>query len=139
MGIDIGGADIIVIETSERFGLAQLHQLRGRVGRSNKQAYCLLFTEKRDEVENTRLKYMETTFNGLKLAELDLEIRGSGTIFSSAQHGRFDLKIARLNDIDLIEKAKLAASKILKLNPQLDKYPLLKGKLQSISQEVMPD
>jgi len=139
VGVDVPNATLMLIEGAERFGLAQLHQLRGRIGRGTKESYCLLFTEKRDEVENTRLKYMETTFNGLKLAELDLEIRGSGTIFSSAQHGRFDLKIARLNDIDLIEKAKLAASKILKLNPQLDKYPLLKGKLQSISQEVMPD
>lgn len=139
VGVDVPNATLMVIEGAERFGLAQLHQLRGRIGRGIKESFCLLFTERENQEENRRLKYLETTFNGLKLAELDLEIRGSGAIFGSMQHGRFNLRIAKLTDFKIIKKAKSAASKLLEKDLELDKYPLLKAKLQSISQEVMPD
>ena len=139
VGVDVPNATLILIEGAERFGLAALHQLRGRVGRGTKKSYCLLFTENQNNKENQRLKYLETTFNGLKLAELDLKIRGSGTMFSTRQHGRFELKIADLSNLRLIEKAKASAQKLLNSNPTLDKYLQLKRKLQSISQEVSPD
>lgn len=139
VGVDVPNATIMVIEGAERFGLAQLHQLRGRVGRGAKQSFCLLFSTDGDPKENTRLKHLESTFNGLKLAELDLKTRGSGTIFGTAQHGRIDLKIAQMTDLDLIQNSRKAAQKILAIDPTLDKYPPLKGKLTSISGNVMPD
>ena len=139
VGMDIPNATIMVIEGAERYGLAQLHQLRGRIGRGNKESFCLLYTTNSTAQESRRLQYLETTFDGLKLAELDLKIRGSGTIFSTAQHGRFEFKIARLSDLALIEKTRDAARNLLNKNPQLDKYPLLRAQLQKIAANVMPD
>ncbi len=139
VGMDIPNATIMVIEGAERYGLAQLHQLRGRIGRGDKESFCLLYSSQNSEEENERLKIMEETFDGLKLAELDLKIRGGGIIFSTAQHGRMEFKIARLSDLALIEKTKAAAKTLLGKNPTLDKYPLLQAQLQSISSEVMPD
>ncbi|MDP3733272.1 MAG: helicase-related protein, partial [Candidatus Daviesbacteria bacterium] len=137
VGMDNPNATIIIIEGAERFGLAQLHQLRGRVGRGKKESYCFLYTT--NPKDTSRLKYLETTFDGLKLAELDLKIRGSGEIFGSRQSGRFEFKIASLSNITLIEKTRAAAQKLLKNNSTLDKYPRLKAKLQDIASEVMPD
>ena len=108
VGMDITNATIMLIESAERFGLAQLHQLRGRVGRGQKQAFCLLFSEA-DSSQISRLKYMEKIDDGMKLAELDLKIRGSGEIFGKRQSGRFEFKIANLNNIALVEKTKKAA------------------------------
>ncbi len=112
VGIDIPNATIMVIEGAERFGLAQLHQLRGRVGRSDQQSYCLLFAEKGLE----RLKSLEKINNGLQLAEIDLRFRGPGERFGAAQHGHWALKIATFEDFEklfpLLQK-RLAESKIL--------------------------
>lgn len=134
VGMDNPNATIIIIEGAERFGLAQLHQLRGRVGRGEKESFCLLYTS--PHVQDRRLKYLETTFDGLKLAELDLKIRGSGELFGSRQSGRFELKIASLTDLPLLEKARSAAQKLL---PALDKYPSIQAQLQQITLNVMPD
>lgn len=139
VGMDNPNATVIVIEGAERFGLAQLHQLRGRVGRGIKQSYCLLYTSNVSSDDARRLKYLETTFDGLRLAELDLKIRGAGTIFGTMQHGRFEFKIASLSDTTLVEKTRKSALKLLSVDPSLDKYPLLQRKLQSISSNVMPD
>lgn len=139
VGVDIPNATIMLIEGAQRFGLAALHQLRGRVGRGGKESFCLLFSDSNLPEENRRLKQMEKIDNGLRLAELDLKIRGAGSIFGYSQHGRFDLKVAKLTDLPLIEKTKSAASKILAENPSLDKYPLLKAKLLSVAKEVAPD
>lgn len=139
VGVDVANATIMVIEGAERFGLAQLHQLRGRVGRGVKESFCLLFTSTEDPALKSRLKNLEKTYDGLKLAELDLKIRGSGEIFGTRQSGRFELKIASFNDLGLIEKTKEAARKILTESPQLDKYPLLQAKLQDITANAMPD
>lgn len=139
VGVDVPNATIMVIEGAERFGLAQLHQLRGRVGRGVKQSYCLLFTSNGDAKENRRLKYLETTFNGLKLAELDLDIRGAGTVYGTAQHGKIDLQLAKLTDLTLVEKTKNAAQTVLNNDPALDKYPPLKAKLSSLVSNVTPD
>ncbi len=139
VGMDNPNATIIVIEGAERFGLAQLHQLRGRVGRGSKESFCLLYTSNPSIDEGRRLKYLETTFDGLKLAELDLKIRGSGQIFGTAQSGRFELRIASFSNIELLEKTKDAAAKLLSSDPGLDKYPLLKARLHEITHDVMPD
>ena len=108
VGIDIPNATVMMIEGGERFGLAQLHQLRGRVGRGEKQSYCLVFSE----IENTqitqRLNFFSKTQNGNELAERDLHIRGAGNIFGLEQHGFSTLKIASLSDYELITKTKKA-------------------------------
>lgn len=137
VGIDIPNATIIVIEASERFGLAQLHQLRGRVGRGDKQSYCLLFTESKNPTTTQRLRAMETSNVGAELAELDLKLRGPGDMYGTAQHGSHKLKIASFSDFVLIEKARNEAHKIF---DNLEEYPKLKEKLKETTlQTVSPD
>ncbi len=138
VGVDVPNATIMLIEGSDRFGLAQIHQLRGRVGRGEKQSYCFLFTDNDSSWAVSRLKNLETINDGLKLAELDMKIRGSGEIFGTRQSGRFNLKIASLSDLSMIERARNAAYNLLKLDPQLDKYPYLRRKLQHLAQ-IAPD
>ncbi|GAB4219110.1 MAG: ATP-dependent DNA helicase RecG [Candidatus Microgenomates bacterium] len=108
VGVDIPGATIILIEAAERFGLAQLHQLRGRVGRNDKQSYCFLFSESENENIINRLKLFSKINNGSQLAEEDLKLRGPGDIFGTKQHGYVDLKIASFSDFRLIEVTKKA-------------------------------
>ena len=117
VGLDIPNATIMVIEAAERFGLAQLHQLRGRVGRSEKKSYCLLFSNIK---YSKRLRAMEKMHSGFELAELDLKIRGPGEIFGTAQSGFPELKVASWSNYPLIKKAKDIASDIIN-NPS--KYP----------------
>ena len=137
VGIDVPNATIIVIEAADKFGLSQLHQLRGRVGRGEKQSYCLLFTQSASEQVSKRLKAMETIHQGARLAEIDLEIRGSGEIFGTAQHGNSFLRIAEFSDFDLVDKTKREA---LKLSSEIEKYPNLLKKVEKInSSEVSPD
>ncbi len=137
VGIDIPNATIMMIEGSERFGLAQLHQLRGRVGRGDKESYCLLFTQAKNEETLARLKAMETMCNGAELAELDLRLRGPGELYGTMQHGTKFLKIANFSDISLIETTKKEAEKIF---PKLSSYPMLLNKLTNIdSKPVSPD
>lgn len=138
VGIDVANATIMVIESAERFGLSQLHQLRGRVGRGKKQSYCLLFSENRESA--SRLKNLEKINNGLKLSELDLKIRGGGEIFGVRQSGRFEFKIASFSNLTLVEKTRNAARNLLSENPSLDKYPALQAKLDSLAGgDVSPD
>ncbi|MEX2012807.1 MAG: ATP-dependent DNA helicase RecG [Candidatus Levyibacteriota bacterium] len=137
VGIDIPNAAIVVIEGAERFGLSQLHQLRGRVGRSDMQSYCLLFTEAKTDNALTRLKGMETIQNGAELAELDLKLRGPGDIYGTMQHGIPKLKVASFSDFSLIERASVEADRIL---PKLSKYPSLEKELSNISiSQISPD
>jgi len=137
VGIDIPNATIIMIEASERFGLAQLHQLRGRVGRGDKQSYCLLFTDSKNDSTLKRLKSMETIYIGAELAELDLKLRGAGDLYGTLQHGRNMLKVADFSDISLIEKTKREAGKIFN---ELSKYPILLEKIKEINNKnVSPD
>ena len=117
VGIDIPNATIMVIEAAERFGLAGLHQLRGRVGRGDKKSYCLLFTNFHSGKAYTRLKAMEVNHSGFELAELDLKLRGPGEIFGTAQSGFPELKIASWNNIELIKNAREAAL-LISSNPK---------------------
>jgi ATP-dependent DNA helicase RecG len=118
VGIDIPTATIMMIEASERFGLAQLHQLRGRVGRGKKQSYCLLFTESSSSQTQTRLKALEKHTSGRKLAEIDLEIRGPGELYGFSQHGYPELKVASYTDTTTIKKARETAELLLKDYPE---------------------
>lgn len=137
VGIDIPNATIIMIEGSERFGLAQLHQLRGRVGRGEKQSYCLLFTDATTKTALNRLKAMETMSQGAALAEFDLKMRGPGDMYGLRQSGTRMLKIASFSDVELLNTAKKAATTIF---PTLSLYPNLQKKVQEITiQTVKPD
>lgn len=139
VGVDVPNASIMVIEGAERFGLASLHQLRGRVGRGNKESFCFLFVSEGSEAESERLKTLTMTNSGLKLAEIDLKLRGGGEVFGNRQSGRFELKIANLADLDLIEEAKKAAIKLLDEDSRLDKYPHFKLKLEKLITNPSPD
>lgn len=137
VGIDIPNATVIMIEASERFGLAQLHQLRGRVGRGDKQSYCLLFTDSKSAMNAQRLKGMETIYSGAELAELDLRLRGPGNLYGTAQHGVPKLKVASFSDTELIQKAKHASDELF---PQLSKYPELEEKVNEVTRKtISPD
>lgn len=113
VGIDIPNATIMMIEASDRFGLAQLHQLRGRVGRGEKKSYCLLFTEAKTQKVLSRLKAMTEVKTGRELAEIDLKTRGPGEVFGTKQSGYSELKIADWTDIPLIKKAKKFADEVV--------------------------
>lgn len=125
VGIDTANAAIIIIEAAERFGLAQLHQLRGRVGRGVNKSYCLLFTETKSQKSLLRLNALKSVSSGFELAELDLKIRGPGEVFGTKQHGFPELKIASWNDEKLINLTKKIATNLSnnpKLFPKLVKY-----------------
>lgn len=121
VGIDIPNATIMAIEGSHKFGLAQLHQFRGRVGRGKHQSYCLLFSDYPTRRLNAMLKFD----NGFQLAEKDLEIRGPGEVFGSQQWGAPDLAMASLADVFLVEKSRAAAKGVLRNDPDLSRHPQL--------------
>ena len=126
VGIDIPNATIMAIEGSHKFGLAQLHQFRGRVGRGEHQSYCLLFAD----YPTRRLSAMLKFDSGFKLAEKDLEIRGPGEVFGSQQWGAPDLAMASLADVFLVEKSRAAAKGILQHDPDLSRHPQLASRIQ---------
>ncbi|MBU0534773.1 ATP-dependent DNA helicase RecG [Patescibacteria group bacterium] len=126
VGIDVPDAAVIVIESAERYGLASLHQLRGRVGRSDKEGYCFTFMSNNSRNAYKRLKYLEECKDGIKLAEKDLETRGQGDIFGITQHGFKKLKIADLGNLKMLEEAKICAQRYY---PKLSGYPRLSEKL----------
>ena len=114
VGVNVPNATLMIIENAERFGLAQLHQLRGRVGRGVEQSYCILFNEGKNEVAAQRMSIMEKSEDGFVISEKDLELRGPGEFFGTRQHGIPDLKIANLyKDIEILKKAQLAARSII--------------------------
>lgn len=131
VGIDIPNATIMAIEASERFGLAQLHQLRGRVGRGDKKSYCLLFS---DIKNSRRLNAMTTTSSGFELAELDLKLRGPGEIFGTRQHGFPELKIANWSEAELIKQTKELAQAIVN-NPK--RYKPLQSQISQTSNLIV--
>lgn len=131
VGIDIPGATIIIIETAERFGLAQLHQLRGRVGRSDKQSHCLLFTELTHPAILDRLRMFCQTHDGFKLAEYDLNRRGAGTLYGTSQHGSHELQIASLTDTKLLEDTHEAVDQCMLTHADISKIPELEFRLRT--------
>ena len=130
VGVDIPNATIMIIEDAQRFGLAQLHQFRGRVGRSDKQAYCFLFSESAFPETQQRLQALAQSNNGFELAELDLELRGPGEIFGIKQSGLPTTRIASLSNMTLIKKTRNWAEKILTNSWQKD-YPKLYAKIKN--------
>lgn len=132
VGVDVPNATMMIIEGAERFGLATLHQFRGRVGRSDYQSYCFLFPsseELTNEKTITRLEAMTKYNDGFSLAKIDLKIRGAGEIYGLDQSGFPELQIASLFDYENIKKAQAEASALVISDPELKKYPLLKTKL----------
>jgi len=131
VGVDIPDAVVMVIESAERYGLASLHQLRGRVGRGEKEGYCFVFMTENSRGNYQRLKNLEEITDGLKLAEVDLKYRGTGDIYGTLQHGFKKFKIADLTNLELVEKAKVEAQNTIKSKSleEIKKYSYETGKL----------
>ena len=147
VGIDVPNATIMVIEAAERFGLSQLHQFRGRVGRGEHQSYCFLFMKqaKKGNKQNLagenskRLRAMVDFSSGFKLAEIDLKLRGPGEIYGVKQSGIPDLKMASLSDSFTISLARKAAQTLIQEDPTLNNHPLLKAKLDELQEVFVKD
>lgn len=121
VGVDVPNASIMLVESAERFGLAQVHQLRGRVGRGGHRGYCYLMLSD-SQAPSKRLRALESSNDGFRLAELDLELRGPGAIYGAMQHGVLDLRIANLSDVKLIASARNAAKQFLEGGEDLLQY-----------------
>ncbi|MBI3261396.1 hypothetical protein HYZ64_03455 [Candidatus Berkelbacteria bacterium] len=132
VGIDIANATIMMIEGAEQFGLAQLHQLRGRVGRGEHQSYCLLLPGSDDAIEHQRLTAMVKTNSGLELAEYDLKFRGPGELIGIRQHGLPNFQMASLTDRALIEEVQTIAAAVVDYG--IEKLPALKAKLEAFEE-----
>jgi ATP-dependent DNA helicase RecG len=131
VGVDVPEATVMVIEDADRFGIAQLHQLRGRVGRGSDPSWCYLLSENSAPEAETRLSAMERSTDGFELAEVDLELRGEGTILGARQKGRSDLKLARLlSDQPLVAAARAVAEELVAEDPDLDGHGLLVDELR---------
>ncbi len=130
VGVDVPNATVMVVEYAERFGLSQLHQLRGRVGRGSEKSYCILISDSKEGIAKSRLEIMETTHDGFKLAEEDLKLRGPGQFFGENQHGLPDLKIADVfKDIEVLISARDAAEKYVTDDKNLEYFANLRKNL----------
>lgn len=124
VGVDVPNATVMLIESPERFGLAQLHQLRGRIGRGEHQSYCYALLAD-SKAPSKRLRAFESSSDGFKLSELDLQLRGPGAIYGTMQHGALDLRIAQLSDTALISEAQAAAREFIQRDENLLQYSKL--------------
>lgn len=124
VGVDVPNASVMLIESADRFGLAQIHQLRGRVGRGVHSGFCYLMMSD-SSAPSKRLRALERSNDGFKLAELDLELRGPGAIYGQLQHGQLDLRVAKLTDLHLIATARAAAQEFIDQGEDLLQYPEL--------------
>ena len=121
VGVDVPNANVIVIENAERFGLSQLHQLRGRVGRGEHKSYCILVTDNDSEQTGERMKIMTSTTDGFVISQKDFEMRGSGEFFGTRQHGLPELKVANLfTDMEVLKVAQQACENELAADPMLE-------------------
>ncbi len=136
VGIDVPRATVMIIEGSDRFGLAQLHQFRGRVGRSDLQSYCFLFTQSSSLKTKKRLKALISSNNGFELAEKDMKIRGPGQLYGTRQWGIPDLAMDNLKNLKLVEKTRKIAKDILREDFQLKKYPSLRNNLEKFERNI---
>jgi ATP-dependent DNA helicase RecG len=125
VGIDVPNASVMLIEDAERFGLAQLHQLRGRVGRGQHKSYCALVSKAESADAGERLRALEATQSGFELAEKDLELRGPGDFLGTRQSGLPDLRVAQLSDVETLATARTAAETLFAKDPTLLSYPQL--------------
>ncbi len=130
VGVNVPNATVIIIEGAERFGLSQLHQLRGRVQRSSHQPYCYLFAEAKSERTQERMKLFLQAKNGFELAEYDLQLRGTGELTGTQQWGISDIGMEALRNLKLVEAARQAAIGIISDDPMLEKYPLLGARIK---------
>lgn len=131
VGVDVPNAALMLIENAECFGLSQLHQLRGRVGRGRHKSYCVLVSDNKGEENKQRLKVMSSTSDGFAIAEEDLKLRGPGDFFGSRQHGLPSLRVADLScDLSLLHETQSAAEQLLAADPALKKHPLLKARVE---------
>ena len=133
VGVDVPNAAVIVVENAERFGLSQLHQLRGRVGRGKHQSYCILISDNQNEETKARLKVMTKTTDGFKIAEEDLRLRGPGDFFGVRQHGLPGMRIADIGcDTMLLQEAQNAALQLLEKDPELREHPATRQRLEEL-------
>ncbi len=131
VGVDVPNATVLIVENADRFGLAALHQLRGRVGRSSTQSYCYLFSESENPVSYKRLQAMEKTTDGFRLAQIDLEMRGPGEIYGTGQHGLLDMRFANIFDAKLLSEVKQAASAFI-TQQNMVQYPRTVERINSL-------
>jgi len=136
VGIDIPSATVMIIEGAERFGLAQLYQFRGRIGRADLQSHCFLFSDSRSVKTRARLKALLEAKNGFELAQKDLEIRGPGSFSGVKQWGIPDLAMENLKNLVLVEQTRVAAKEILQKDPELKNFPLLRQKLEKFKEKI---
>jgi ATP-dependent DNA helicase RecG len=134
VGIDVPNATVMLVESADRFGLSQLHQFRGRVGRGQAQSYCMLLAQNPSEVGRERLDIIEKIRDGFQLAEEDLKLRGPGEFFGTRQSGLPDLKMAKLSDVPLLELARNEAVSLFEIDPRLERpeHELLKKELARV-------
>ncbi|HEX6461669.1 MAG TPA: ATP-dependent DNA helicase RecG [Candidatus Saccharimonadales bacterium] len=135
VGVDVPNATVMLIESADTFGLAQLHQLRGRVGRSSLQSYCYLVTST-SQKPSRRLRELERSTDGFYLAEVDLELRGPGEVYGRSQHGALDMRLARLGDTKLTKKVREAAAWLLSENIEIKKYPKLHARVERMRRVI---
>jgi ATP-dependent DNA helicase RecG len=136
VGVNVPNASLIIIEGAERFGLAQLHQLRGRVLRGTHQPYCFVFAESKSEKTIDRLRALKTAKNGFELAEFDLQQRGSGELYGRKQWGISDLAMEAIKNIKMVEAAREEASKIITEDPKLENHPELKSHMETTNEKI---
>lgn len=136
VGVNVPNATVILIEGAERFGLSQLHQLRGRVIRSNHQAYCFVLPESFGPQTRDRLKALTQAKNGFELAEYDLALRGAGEFYGARQWGISDITMEAIKNLKLVEAARAESSTLLKSDPDLSKHPLLKHLLADKTEKI---
>ncbi|MBQ4310695.1 MAG: ATP-dependent DNA helicase RecG, partial [Oscillospiraceae bacterium] len=133
VGVDVPNATIMMIENADRFGLSQLHQLRGRVGRGKYKSSCILLTDNLNDETRERLKIISSTNDGFRISDEDMRLRGMGDFFGERQHGIMQLKIADIaGDRKLLSQTQQAAGELLENDPTLDRYPLLKTRIEKL-------